>query len=273
VKVNAKRVILQLLSATGDRPAPASGLVTACALFGITENSTRVALARLLAEGTLEAGARGEYRLGAPAQALTREVARWRDVEKSLRRWDGSYVAVHTGALGRTDRRELRLRARALRLLGFATLEHQLEVRPDNLEGGCEALRARLCALGLDRRAPVFRVTDLDEALAARARRLWNGAALGADYRRTCDRLERWMANEHRLPREVAARESFLIGGEAIRQILFDPLLPEPLVDGSERRALVDAMKRYDVVGRRIWMRLFGVAPELHYRHPDQGAA
>jgi phenylacetic acid degradation operon negative regulatory protein len=263
VRITAKRVVLQLLSATGGRPAPASGLVTACALFGITENNTRVALARMLAEGTLETGARGEYRLGAPTQALTREVMRWRDVEKTVRRWDGSYVAVHGGALGRTDRRELRRRERALRLLGFATLEHELDVRPDNLEGGCEALRERLHALGLDRRALVFRIVDLDESLAARARKLWDGAALQKAYRRTREQLDRWIASEPSLPRDVAARESFLLGSEAIRQILFDPLLPEPLVDVSERRALVDSMRRYDVVGRRVWMRLFGVHPAL----------
>jgi phenylacetic acid degradation operon negative regulatory protein len=263
VRLTAKRVVLQLLSATGGRPAPASGLVTACALFGITENNTRVALARMLAEGTLETGARGEYRLGASTRALTQEVTRWRDVEKMVRRWDGSYVAVHSGALGRTDRRELRRRERALRLLGFAPLERELDVRPDNLEGGCEALRQRLFALGLDRRVLVFRIVDLDEAAAARARRLWDCAALRQAYRRTREQLDRWLDNEPRLPRDVAARESFLIGGEAIRQILFDPLLPEPLVDVSERRALIESMRRYDAVGRRIWLRLFGLAPEL----------
>jgi phenylacetic acid degradation operon negative regulatory protein len=113
----------------------------------------------------------------------------------------------------------------------------------------------------------VFRITDLDDA---RARRLWDGAALVQAYRRTREKLDRWIDHEPRLPRDVAARESFLIGSEAIRQILFDPLLPEPLVDASERRALIDAMRRYDVVGRRIWMRLFGLAPELHHY---QGAA
>src|SRR5205823_627547 len=95
VRLTAKRVVLQLLSAVGEQPAPASALVRACAVFGLTENSTRVTLARLLAEGTLEATARGEYRLGGSTSALTKEVTRWRRVEKQLRRWDGSWVAVH----------------------------------------------------------------------------------------------------------------------------------------------------------------------------------
>ncbi|MCC7541662.1 MAG: hypothetical protein IT379_35920 [Deltaproteobacteria bacterium] len=51
-----------------------------------------------------------------------------------------------------------------------------------------------------------------------------------------------------------------MLGGEAIRQIVFDPLLPEPLVDAVERRAFVDAAVRYDAFGRRVWRRHFGVA-------------
>ena len=59
--------------------------------------------------------------------------------------------------------------------------------------------------------------------------------------------------------------ESFLLGGRAIRQIVLDPLLPEPLVPAAERGALVAAMRRYDRVGRACWagfMRAFDVLPE-----------
>lgn len=262
MKLGAKRVVLLLLSAGGDWPV--ASLVEACGIFGITENSTRVTLARLLAEGTLEAGARGEYRLGAPTEALTSEVTRWRDVEKRVRRWDGSWVAVLGSQLGRSDRGEVRRRERALRLLGFATLDKGLDLRPNNIDGGCERLRERLHALGLDARAPVFRISELDASLEEHARTLWDARDLERGYRQTRDRLERWLDREPSLSREAAVRESFLLGSEAIRQILFDPLLPEPLVDVAARRALVDAMRRFDVVGRRIWARIFGVTPELH---------
>jgi len=47
--------------------------------------------------------------------------------------------------------------------------------------------------------------------------------------------------------------ESFLLGGRAIRTLALDPLLPEALVPSAERRALVEAMQRYDRVGRRLW--------------------
>jgi phenylacetic acid degradation operon negative regulatory protein len=35
--------------------------------------------------------------------------------------------------------------------------------------------------------------------------------------------------------------------------VVFDPLLPDPLVDVGERRAFVETLLRYDRVGRAIW--------------------
>ena len=43
----------------------------------------------------------------------------------------------------------------------------------------------------------------------------------------------------------------------AKRQIVFDPLLPPPLVDVGERRAFIETMKTMDREGRRIWKRFF----------------
>ena len=183
----------------------------------------------------------------------------WRGAEQRLRSWDGGWVAVSAGELARTDRAAMRRRTRALGMLGLAELRRGLEVRPDNLEGGVAGVRERLYALGLEPTAAVFHADDLDEGLEARARGLWDGAALTASYRRSRARLERWTARVSRLGPDAAARESFLLGGEAIRQIVFDPLLPAPLVDVAERRAFLDAAVRFDGVGRRAWMRLYGL--------------
>jgi phenylacetic acid degradation operon negative regulatory protein len=43
------------------------------------------------------------------------------------------------------------------------------------------------------------------------------------------------------------------MGDRAIRQLVFDPLLPEPLVDGEARRAFVDSLRRFDSAGQSIW--------------------
>jgi phenylacetic acid degradation operon negative regulatory protein len=263
VAVTAKRMLLQLLSAAAPAEASASVLVQAAALFHLSETNVRVTLARLVAAGTLELTGRGMYRLGEEAQALTRQVTSWRELEKLVRKWDGAWACVHLGGLGRTDRAALRRRERALRLLGFRTLGPGLEVRPDNVEGGVTALRERLVELGLEEPAIVLRASELDAWTDARARGLWDGKKLTTGYRQTRERIDRWLVAAQDLAPEVAAREAFVFGGEVLRQILFDPRLPEPLVDVAERRAMVEAAKRLDTSGRRLWHRLFGMAHGL----------
>jgi phenylacetic acid degradation operon negative regulatory protein len=262
----AKQLVLEILSAAAPHPVPASALIEACALLDITENNVRVALARLSASGVLIASSRGEYKLGPGTTSLTEQVTGWRDVERRVRRWGGGWVCVHTGALSRTDRVALRRRSRAFRLLGIREVVRGLEARPDNLEGGAPAISARLSALGLEPEAIVFRASGFDARQEERLRSLWDGRALDEGYRRTSARMERWLEKEPSLSRDVAARESYLIGREVLRAILFDPLLPEPLVNAEERHRMIVGARAFDRVGRRIWFRLVGVphgmAPE-----------
>ena len=248
-----KSLILDLLSTLGWGTAPVRAVIAAGRLFGIAENSLRVALARLLAEGLVERDARGQYRLGLRAAEVAHQIRSWRDVEERLRPWGGAWVAVHSVRLGHRALRQRRQRLRALRLLGFRSLEAGLELRPDNLEGGVEAARERLAALGLEASARVFALTRLDAASEARARGLWDSAALVDGYRETRSRLAASAARLPDLPRDAAMTESFRLGGGAIRQLVLDPLLPEPIVPRAERRLLVSALHRYDRLGRCIW--------------------
>ena len=166
-------------------------------------------------------------------------------------------MAVHVGNLGRSDRTALRVRDRALALLGLCELERGLYLRPDNLLGGVSAVRERLYKLGLETEASVFRLADLDAARDARARSLWDGDALNRRYRDTRQRLDAWLAKADALEPEAAARESYLLGNEAIRHMVFDPLLPEPLVDTAARRACADLVQHFDRAGRVIWRQLY----------------
>jgi phenylacetic acid degradation operon negative regulatory protein len=253
----AKSVILELLVAMRGAPLSARAAIVACALFEISENSTRVALVRLSSSGRIEAVGRGAYRLAEDAEDLAREVASWRIAESRLRRWTGGYVAVHAGSLGRTDRAELRRRDRALQMLGFGEVDRGLHLRPDNLAGGVEGVRSRLYALGLEREAMVFLASSLAADLDARAQGLWDGKALTVAYKRLRSELERWLKRAPRLEPDVAAREAFLLGGRAIRQIIYDPLLPAPLVDEGERRAFFATARQIDDEGREVWRRFF----------------
>jgi phenylacetic acid degradation operon negative regulatory protein len=248
-----RQLILRLLLGAGGAPLAVRDAARACALFAIPANGVRVALVRLAAAGLVEPVGRGAYRLGPNASTLAADVAAWRDANARTRDWTGSWIAVHVGALGRSNRVALRARVRALELLGLRELDRGLHVRPDNLVGGVAAVRQRLTRLGLERGAAVFQAAGFDADRERRARSLWNGTALARGYRATRARLERWLANAYRHEPDAAARESFLLGNEAIRQLVFDPLLPRPLIDEEARAAFVDTVIRFDAAGQAIW--------------------
>lgn len=253
----AKSLILELLVAGAGHDISARAAVAAGALFGISENNVRVAFARLSSEGLVEASGRGAYRLTDAAGDVARQVAGWRSAEESVRAWHGAYLAVHSSPLGRTDRIALKRRARALSMLGFAELDRGFHVRPDNLDGGVETMRARLHGLGLEKDAAVFVASAFSADFEARVRTLWDGKALTQSYKKLRSQLSKWLASAPQLEPHVAARESFLLGGRAIRHIVYDPLLPPPFVDVEERRSFVAAVRVMDREGRKIWRRFF----------------
>lgn len=251
-----KNLILNLLLAAGGEPLSASDAVASCQLFGIRENSVRVALVRLNAAGLIESVGRGAYRLGPQAASLAAEVASWRNAEQRVCDWDGGWLMVSTAGLRRSDRAALRLRERALALAGFETLAPELHVRPDNLVGHAESARHRLQQLGLDPDAHVFVARELAPELDQRARQLWTDKHLDQSYARTRQKLDAWLQGADQLDLETAARESYVLGNEAIRQLVFDPLLPHPLIDAEARRAFRQAVIDFDAAGHRIWQRL-----------------
>jgi phenylacetic acid degradation operon negative regulatory protein len=253
VEPTARSLILDLLSTLREGAMPVAALVAAGGLFRIPENRVRVALARLLAAGLIERDERARYRLGAAARAVHAQVASWRRVEERLVAWEGGWLAAHTADLRRAPRTVSRRGERALRFLGFRSLTPGLALRPDNLKGGAAGVRETLHGLGLSPRAPVFALRELDPESEARTRGLWDGARLRDGYRRTRSALERSVARLPRLSPEAAMVETFRLGGAGIRQLVFDPLLPPPLVDVEERRALVAALRDYDRLGRDRW--------------------
>lgn len=255
MRVSAKSVIVELLSAgpiIGDS-IPVRQLVRAAQAFDIAENSVRVAIVRLRADGIVESSERGHYQLGPAARPVDERVKRWRDAEAQMCPWDGSWLAAFTADLPRTDRPALRKRARALKLMGFRELKPGLAIRPANLVGSLDDHRTRLLRLGLDPNATVFRIADLGATNDEAARGLWDVRAMRAVYADMADQLDAMTDSFASMPIESVIRESFLLGREAIRWIVLDPLLPEPLVPADERRRLLDAMKRFDEGARVFW--------------------
>ncbi len=264
-----RSLILDLLSTVAGHAVPVRALVAAAALFGIQENGLRVALARLLAAGRVARDERGQYRL-APGAVLSHLLG-WRRLEERTSAWSGGWYAVHTAALPRRPGRSLR--ERALRFLGFRSLLPGLELRPANLREGLPALRGGLVALGLEREAPVFELAGLDPDSDARARALWDAAALLRRYRELERALAGSAARLSALPLAAARAESFRLGGAAIRQLALDPLLPEALAPAAPRRALVARMRSYDRLGRALWRGWLGESGSAPLALPVHGAA
>lgn len=249
----AKSLVLDLLSTVRGRAMPVRALVAAGRVFGLPEEGMRVALARLASRGLIERRGRGLYTLAKRADPVQSHVASWARVEQRVVPWKGSWIAAHTAGLARSDRSALRQRRRAFGFLGFAELSPELWIRPDNLRGGVTDVRDRLHRFGLDPGAPVFRFDGLDESAELRARSLWDTDGLRIRYRDLRREMAKSTARLGELPPEKAMVESFTLGGRAIRCIVLDPLLPEPLVPAIERRTLLDAMRVYDRIGRERW--------------------
>ena len=251
----ARHLLLNLLLAAEHEVLGAAEAVKACALFGISSNAARVALARLVHADLLEPAERGEYRLGSKGRALGSDVATWRQSGRLTREWDGGWIAVLTGGHARSDRKALRRRERALALVGMRELDSGLYVRPDNFTVGVQGTRERLHALGVESTTPVFVARGFDVQRETRARRLWPKAVLERGYRETTSSLEQSLTRLSSVDSRAAAREAFLLGDRAVRQLVFDPMLPEPLISADLREAFFDAVRRYDTAGVRVWRR------------------
>jgi phenylacetic acid degradation operon negative regulatory protein len=255
MKLNARHLILDLLLASDHHQVSVREAITACGIFAISENSVRVALVRLSADGLVQAAGRGHYRLGPQALDLAGDVATWRSAEQRLRPWHGDWITVFTANLGRTNRTALKRRERALSLLGFRELEQGLHVRPNNLESGPEVVLTRLHKLGLEPEAHLCLSQHWSNETVLK--NLWDTVRLNANYSHWQQSLESWMQQAHELDADTAARESFLLGGQAIRHVVFDPLLPDCFIDSQARLAFVASVRKFDKVGHQIWQTLY----------------
>lgn len=257
---NAREMVLDLLTTHDAHELPLKALVRAGNLFGYTDQTVRVALSRLKADGVIASPARGVHALAA-AGALVREVEGWRRREGRLVAWSGAWIGVADAAIDRTDRPQLRRHDRALRLRGFRQLTQGVWIRPDNLAGGTTALRDDLAQLGLAPLATVFRLDDLAPEDERRARALWDAASMDrteADLDRLLvlgnaaqDAVEAGEA----APEPVAA-DSLAIGRTVIRNLVRDPLLPDELRPGETRRRLTEGMIAYQLRAKALWIRL-----------------
>jgi phenylacetic acid degradation operon negative regulatory protein len=249
--VTPKSLLLDLLRVT-PRPVAVRQLVAVGALFGLEANAVRVALTRLVGRGLLASDERGSYRLAAEADPVGSWADGWRLGERRLRPWAGAWLCLWHP---RGGERGARARShRALGRIGFREGRDGMWVRPDNLRARAPAVEAQLRELGLMAGAVLFVGQDMPgDVVAGWVESLWPIEETAGSQRRALRDIERSRARLDRLTGGEALVESFLCGGAAIRALARDPLLPDEIAPGRDRRALGDAMRDYDRRGRAIW--------------------
>jgi len=248
-----RALVLSLMSSAFTAPQSIGRLINAAALFGIEPATLRVAVTRLLKEGLLESPDRGVYQPGPKSRALTRRVQGWKDVASRIVPWDGAWLLALTGHLGRTDRKQLRSRERALALSGYKETEAGYWVRPANLARTLADHREDLIGIGADEAISLLLVADRAMPGGETWETLWSSDDLGRSY---ADAMQAMTASLKRipgLPHDVAARETLLIGQAVIRTINFDPLLPPELGDQAAFLRMVETMVEYNNTGRKCW--------------------
>ncbi|WP_421712315.1 PaaX family transcriptional regulator [Alteromonas abrolhosensis] len=251
----ARKLLLKLLGSRDNIQMNASAAVRVGALFGISENNIRVTLTRLQAAQLITLVERGYYKLGDKGIRFAREIHQWRDDETNLVPWNQDWVVALTNALPKSDKKQQRTNERALKLLGMTKLATDVFVRPNNLLGGASAVREKLHTLGLSSKVLVFSANNFDSKMQTKAMGLWSHLNLEALYQEGCNEIEESIARLSTLPLEEATKESYVIGDRALYHLVFDPLLPSPLVNVAMRERYRNLVKMYDDVGAEIWHR------------------
>lgn len=252
--ISANALILDLLAAHEAHELTVGALCRAASVFGMTEQSVRVALTRLVRQKKVSSPARGIYAWNPAGSSLFDDVRNWLRKDRRTVSWNGNWVGIVEAGVPRGNRVNWRRHERAADLRGFRAFRNGLRLRPDNLGGGVEGLRRELHMLGLASSATVLGVNGLSEDDDSRARDLWDVNRLQSGYRDMVERLKNSEAALERLTPEAAAAETLLLGRAVIREIVHDPLLPDDLSPSAERRTLIDRMQRYQARARAIWM-------------------
>ncbi|MCO7224228.1 PaaX family transcriptional regulator C-terminal domain-containing protein [Pleionea sp. CnH1-48] len=253
MKLNTKRLILSFITGSAETPVPIQRIIDACAVFGIKSSTVRVTITRLVSDNVIQTSGRGFYEFCIDSSQLAADVRQWRNILQRLGDWQQDWIGVHSGGLGRVDRKMVKQRERSLHLNGFRNLRKDFYVRPNNLKGGVTSIRERLHQLGLEEEALVFRVTDFDTNQLADIHQLWNVAKMEHTYVEMRRTLNEWLDNLESMSSEEVIQESFLLGEQAIRLMVFDPLLPDSMIDGELRLAFFNDLLNFDTVGRDVW--------------------
>ncbi|GEA05578.1 hypothetical protein KUL42_03390 [Alteromonas sp. KUL42] len=257
----ARKLLLKLLSSRENIQMNAAAAVRVGALFGISENNIRVTLNRLHSAKLLNVVERGYYQLGPSGKQFADEISQWRFAEQHLVPWQSDWIVVQATMLSKSDKKQQRINDRALKLLGMKALSSGMYIRPNNMRGGAAYVRNKLQNLGLSEKVFVYRATDFDKTTHNSASALWRVKSLTASYQQGITSLTQSLQKIPALSLDDATKETFEIGDNALRNLVFDPLLPEPLIDVALRQQYRALVEQYDDVGAGIWNTFLNSTP------------
>lgn len=256
-EITASELVLPLLSATPRGELSTAQLVSAGSLFDIDPTALRMALSRLTRDQRVQAVRRGVYAIGPMAKFLNDFVTTWRDVRSLKIDWNGEWLAVLTSHLGRSDRKRLRTRERALQLFGFAFDDSGGWVRPANLDLTLTEMKEGLTSLGVEEDAMYLRIAESVKPEDVCWHSRWDVAALNRTYQDATELLKKSSDRLSSEPLDGAARTSFLHGQTVIALINRDPLLPIEILGSDAFDEMHAQMVTFDKLGREIWAKFF----------------
>ena len=248
--LTAKQIILELLR-VAPAPIAVSDLVVIGGWFGLQENAVRVTLARLK-QRSLVCATAGQYTLDPSGVGVSDWVESWREGDDRLIPWADSWLCALLPKGGSATHR--RGTARALGRYGYAPALTNLWVRPANLRADNDQLADTLTLVGLPNDVVLFQGSHFPTALVESWRAsLWPTENLIAGLEKALMAVQ---ASNTQLDKPEGFKTlvtAFLVGSRALNQLTQDPLLPDQICDGAPRRALTQAMLRYDERGRELW--------------------
>jgi phenylacetic acid degradation operon negative regulatory protein len=245
-----RSLIASLLLRTPASAMRGARLVQWCALFGVAEGTTRVALSRMVERGELDARD-GRYALSGRVEH--RRAAQDWALDPVLARWSGDWRLglVVSGSRDAGERAALR---DAMRRLRYREQREGVWTRPDNLPRASAPIESWVVA---DAQCEWWsgRPDGDGTALAAR---LFDEARWSKRARSIAKQLD--TATKGLDPGEEASiADAFVAGAAALAHLRADPLLPRELTsDPSAADRLRDAYRAYETAfsgALRSWFR------------------
>jgi phenylacetic acid degradation operon negative regulatory protein len=254
--LTARTLLLDLLRTSEPNAWPVRTLIKVADIFGISENSLRVNITRLLAKQHIVQDDRGHYRMGEHNRILLDWVDSWEQGETRTKTWRGDWLTLAISPACKSA--QLKNLEKSCFRLGFRELWKNQWLRPNNLTKSQAQIRKQIHSLS---ECDSFLLTRSSQLMLPERfldlHSLWDANKLEANYQHFINVLADSAQRADNYDREELLRETFILGGEVINFLAMDPLLPKEMVDIALRDQLTQHMKKYDETYRCFWQKTF----------------